>query len=275
MSPHIAVVLNTTSEHLDYHKNRAEYLAAKESIVRYQMPGDFAIFNKDYPYWKKYAKLGRGKKFFVSARDVKVKFGDIKPALPGPHNLENIVAAVKVAEILKIPKKIMRRVIETWRGLPHRLEFVAEIKSVKYYNDSFSTTPESCIAAIKSFPKNNMILIAGGSEKFSDYSKLGAEIVAQKNLRAVILIGQTAQRIEDAILKAEKKVMKTRQKYCAGNLTVLRRNDFEEAVFEAYIRAEPNWVVVLSPASASFDMFKNYKERGARFKEIVKSFIPH
>ncbi|MBI5152294.1 UDP-N-acetylmuramoyl-L-alanine--D-glutamate ligase [Candidatus Peregrinibacteria bacterium] len=271
-SPHIAVVLNTTSEHLDYHKNVREYLEAKEAIVKYQKAGDYAIFNKDYLYWKKYAKLTAAKKIFVSAKDVKKKFGEIEIALPGHHNLENIAAAVVVAEILKVPVSRMREVLKTWHGLEHRLEFVAEIRGAKYYNDSFATTPDSTIAAIKSFPKNNLILIAGGSEKFADYKKLGEEIVRQKNLRVVILIGQTGPRIEDAILKAEKRLNAAARRM--RHLTVIRRDDFEDAVLEAYVRAGRDWVVVMSPASASFDMFKNYKERGKKFREIVKSFDP-
>jgi len=276
MSPHIAVILNTTSDHMDYHKNVAEYLKAKEAIVKYQKTGDYAIFNKDYPYNKKYAKLTKAKKIFISAKDVKKKFGDIKIALPGPHNLENVAPAVAVCEILKVPKNRMIKTLETWHGLEHRLEFVEEISGVKYYNDSFSTNPPSTIAAIKSFPENNMILIAGGSEKFSDFTELGKEIVAQKNLKIVILIGQMADRIEEAILKAEKKYGEKKAEKSfeksARILLLIRRDNFDDAVFEAYIRAKTGWVVAMSPAAASFDMFKNYKERGKKFKEIVRSF---
>jgi len=215
-SPHIGVVLNTTSEHLDYHKDSEEYQNAKEPIVKFQDSEDFAVLNLDYPYYKRYESLGDSEKFFISVRKKVEKGAYIKQdriyiedeeichkdevGLIGPHNLENILPAVMVATLLKIPKNIITKTIKNFKGLPHRLEFVREVKDVKFYNDSFSTTPETCIAALNSF-EDPLILIAGGSEKNSDYTELGRVIFDKENLKDVILMGDTAQNIKNAILK--------------------------------------------------------------------------
>lgn len=274
-SPHIAVVLNTTSEHLDYHEDSEEYQAAKESIVKFQGPDDFAVLNLDYKYYKRYENLGEGEKFFVSTKK-KVQHGAHEShktiyvedqevcktdevGLIGPHNLENILPAIMATSILKIPKNHISKSVKNFKGLPHRLEFAGEHKGVRFYNDSFSTTPETCIAALNSF-KDPIILIAGGSEKNSDYDELGRVIFEKKNLDDVILMGDTAQIIKKAILKnGEPKCDIT---------TVANYHDAFDLASE---KAWKDSVVLLSPACASFGLFKNYKERGEKFKEWVES----
>lgn len=274
-SPHVAVVLNTTSEHLDYHKNSEEYQEAKESIVKFQGKRDFAVLNLDYKYYKKFEVLGEAEKYFVSVRKkvakgayvshdvIYIEDEDIckidEVGLIGPHNLENILPAAMVASILKIPKNFISKTIKEFKGLPHRLEFAGEKKGVRFYNDSFSTTPETCIAALNSF-ENSLILIAGGSEKNSNYDELGRVIFEKENLKDVILMGDTAQIIKKAILK-----------YGEPKCDIAIAPNYHEAFDLALEKAWNGSIVLLSPACASFGLFKNYKERGEKFKNWVES----
>ncbi|MFC1656225.1 UDP-N-acetylmuramoyl-L-alanine--D-glutamate ligase, partial [Patescibacteria group bacterium] len=294
-SPHIAVVLNTVSEHLDYHKDVEEYQAAKESIVKYQTKEDVVVANFDYPYHLRYLTLTPAEKFLVS---VKKEVGDgtyvekdkiistrqwkketicstKEVGLIGPHNLENIMPAVTVARYLEIPTDVVKKTILEFRGLPHRLEFIREIDKISYYNDSFSTTPETCIAAIQSFTEP-VVLIAGGSDKHSDYSGLAKAIVRQANLKTIVLMGETADKIEESINIANDKATEKADKLNIDQnrdvpLNIVRAKNYGEAFFAARLNAEKNGIVVLSPASASFDMFENYKKRGDAFRKWVES----
>lgn len=274
-SPHIAVVLNTTSDHLDYHKDREEYLSAKEGIVKYQTENDVLIINDDYPYKDRYIQLSKGKIFKVSRIKITENGAYIKDnqialidngivhyicktdevGLIGPHNLENIMPASVACYKLGTSVETIRKVVKTFMGLPHRLELIQEVNGVKYYNDSFSTTPETCIAAIQSF-STPLILIAGGSEKNSDYKELGKVISETANLKLVILMGETAKRINEAIGSSQKVVIV---------------NSYQEAFDLAHNKAVTGDTVLMSPASASFDMFKNYKNRGDTFRKWVES----
>ena len=277
-SPHIAVVLMVTSEHLDWHKDKEEYKSAKFNIMKYQNPGNFAVVNIDYDVSKEFLNLGQAKKIQVSTKNelnsgvflanegiyrrIGVAAERVMPiadvGLIGKHNLENVVAAVGVATALNINVSQIAQAAKEFKGLEHRLEFVREVSGVKHYNDSFSTTPETAIAAIKSFSQPEIIIL-GGSDKGSDYTELGKEIVAAKNIKAVILIGQMAPKIKESIQQAGefKGVVKENAK------------DMLEIIAQAKGVAKEGDVVLLSPACASFGMFKNYKERGLEFKEEV------
>lgn len=274
-SPHIAVVLNTTSEHLDYHQDAEEYQEAKEPIIKFQKSKDFAVLNLDYKYYERYEKLGEAEKFFISTRK-KVQHGAYlsrdsifvqdeeickiqEVGLIGPHNLENILPAVMVASILNIPKNHIAKSVKEFKGLPHRLEFVREFNGIDFYNDSFSTTPETCIAALNSFEKP-LILIAGGSAKNSDYTELGRVIFEKKNLENVILMGDTAKTIKDSILE-------NGDPNCDITICAKYKDAFELALEKAWKGS----VVLLSPACASFGLFENYKDRGEKFKTWVQS----
>ena len=247
-SPHIAVVLMVTSEHLNWHKNIDEYVQAKAQISLHQNDGDFVVANKDYPSSVKIAKQSDGKIFWVSGKGV-----DIETKLRGDHNKENIAAAVAVAKILNVKEPIIRKVIKNFRGLKHRLEFVKKVKGVSFYNDSFSTVPETAIAAIKSFTEPTIIIL-GGSSKNSDFSELGKTITNAKNIKKVILIGVEGPKIGKFIKNKE-------IAFGEGNM--------EKIVQMAYNNATKGDVVLLSPACASFDMFKSYKDRGEQFKKAV------
>ncbi|MEK7127403.1 MAG: UDP-N-acetylmuramoyl-L-alanine--D-glutamate ligase [Patescibacteria group bacterium] len=166
-SPHIAVVLMVTSEHLNWHKSTQEYVDAKKNIVAHQKSSDYAIVNKDYPNSVEIGKTARGKVIWISGKDI-----NLETRLRGDHNKENIAAAAAVAKIINVPYK---EVVKNFKGLEHRLEEVKIVNGATFINDSFSTIPETTIAAIKSFSEP-IILIVGGSSKNSDFATLSKAI---------------------------------------------------------------------------------------------------
>ncbi|MFH0943392.1 MAG: UDP-N-acetylmuramoyl-L-alanine--D-glutamate ligase [Candidatus Beckwithbacteria bacterium] len=253
-SPHIAVVLNITSEHLDVHQTIAEYRRAKANILKYQTSSDHAIINSDYQTTKSMTALTKAKVSFFSRHDLSLDHRRIQ--LRGEHNLENIAAAIAVGKLVGVNNKIIMPAVYSFKGLEHRLELVREVKGVKYYNDSFSTTPETAIAAIKSF-KEPEILILGGSDKGSDYTKLGQTISSRRNLKAIILIGKMGPVIRRSIHNFSGQI-------------IFNGKTMIQIIKQAKLLAKSGDVVVLSPACASFDMFLNYKDRGNQFKAYVK-----
>lgn len=279
-SPHLAVVLMVTSEHLNWHISQNEYVKSKESIVSYQAQKDFAIINYDFEQSKLYAQKTKAKvRYFstkVSANGVYTKEGYIysqigklekvcqtkQILLPGEHNLQNVCAAVAVAKILKIKNSNIVKVLTTFRGLTHRLQLVNEINGVKYYNDSYSTVPETSIAAINAL-NDPKILILGGSSKKSDFKKLAEQIIQSKSIKALILIGE-----ERAIIK---KAINTKGKFYGRIIEGLKT--MKQIVKTAAEIASYGDIVLLSPACASFDMFKNYEDRGQQFTSEVNKLI--
>ena len=251
-SPHVAVVLMVTDEHRDWHPTQKEYLAAKKNIVSYQSTSDFAVVNKDYPNSVAIGKAAKGKVTWVSKNALK-NMGDDEIYLRGEHNRENVVAAATVAKLIGIKEPLIRQVIRNFKGLEHRLEKVATIGGVTFYNDSFSTIPETAIAAVKSFSEPE-ILILGGSSKNSDFTKLGEVISGSSNVKAVILVGAEGPKIG---------------KYIKNKKVLAGGGSMAQIVKIAYNNAASGDVVLLTPACASFDMFKNYKDRGNQFKEAV------
>lgn len=257
-SPHIAVVLNITEDHMDWHKNHGEYVEAKKNIVKFQKTGDFAIINEEYETPKSFGELGEGKKIFISKSKLEEKFKkDLN--LRGEHNLENIAAAVEVSKAVGIDEDTILKTVKNFKGLEHRLELVGEVDGVKYYNDSFATGPQPTIAAINSFTEDET-LILGGSDKGLNYQDLGEAINKAKNIKNVILIGNTGPMI--------KKHLDSNLQFTIYNL---QKTNMKEIVEKAKEVTKFGGVVILSPASASFDMFKNYKDRGNQFKEAVLS----
>lgn len=253
ISPNISVVLNITSDHMDWHKNKSEYIEAKKNIVKFQKETDYAVINNEYKSSRDFAKETKANIIFFDKKKLdNVYKRDL--ILRGEHNLENIAAAVAVAKILNINKKIIQETVKNFKGLEHRLEFVKFFNGVGFFNDSFATGPQPTIAAIKSFAEPET-LILGGSDKALDYSELGDVINKTKNIKNIILIGQ----IRDQI----KKHIKSKEIYDLGtsNMNLIVKKAFEVS--------ESGGVVILSPAAASFDMFKNYKDRGNQFKEAV------
>lgn len=276
-SPHIAVVLNVTSEHMDYHTSVEEYRESKYSIMAYQEANDFAVLNADYPYSQEFSSLGDGEKLYVGF-DMCLKGDRVmnvidrgEIALLGRHNLENIFPSIRVAKLLRVSDEIIARVLREFRGLPHRLEPVMIEGErgehvISCYNDSFSTTPESCIAACATFEElgRPFFLLAGGSEKGSDFSELGTRLSEMKFLKKIYVMGPSGTRITEAV---------------AGNNPssdlVESVGSLREGVQRAYDSAKvlPEAVILMSPAAASFNEFKNYKERGEIFKMLVKEIV--
>lgn len=267
-----------TSEHLDYHATTEEYVDAKRNILRYQTTGDFAVINRDYPASNESDIHTDGQVYFVSReREVPEQGCFIKDqavwirrngkdekiidaseiALLGKHNWENVCSAVMAASLSGVSKESMVSVLKTFTGLEHRLEFVAEINGVNYYDDSFSTTPETAIAAIESFDQPE-ILILGGSSKGSDFTELGQVISHASNIKAIIGIGEEWKRIKNALTVD------------GSQFTVIEgARNMKEIILEASEIAEKGDVVLLSPGCASFGMFTDYKDRGNQFKKEV------
>ena len=279
MSPHIAVVLMITSEHLDYHKTQEAYVNAKRNILRFQKKSDFAVINKDYPASDESDIHTSGKVYNISReREVngcfvqseciwfsndgkKEKIIEIgKIQLLGRHNLENVCAASCAAYLAGVSIKNIAKVLEEFGGLEHRLEFVGEKNNIKFYNDSLATIPEAVVQALETLPDTET-LIAGGYDRGLDYSVLG-QYFNKGQIKTLILFPPTGEKIWQAIcdwtpekIRPEKFDVKT----------------MEQAVHIAAAETNPGKICLLSPASASFGTFKDYKDRGNQFKkEIAK-----
>ncbi len=281
-SPFIACILNITPDHLDRHPDFTSYLEAKANIFKYQNPEEFSVFNFDDPACVNLAKIASSKVIFTSLysdldkgvfkkdkeiistifkRKKLAEVSDLK--LPGDHNLSNTLSALAILELIdpKVSPELIRRVLKNFKGLEHRIEFVKEIKGVRYFNDSKATTPASTIAALKAFDEP-VILIAGGLDKNLDFSEL-AETIIEK-VKLLILIGKAAKKIKRALKFALEKIgldLKGFPHHFAS--------DLKEAVKLAKTYSKKGDIVLFSPGCASFDMFLNYEERGRKFKELV------
>ncbi len=284
---HTAVVTNLSPNHLDVHLSLDEYAEAKKNIFKYQQPEDLLVLNRDNETTRLFAAEAKGKVSWfgkgvesldapsalegVFSEDGKVivhKEGTATSVmnvddiiLPGVHNLENYLAAITAVHKY-VDAASIRKVATTFRGVEHRIEFVAEIGGVSFYNDSIGSSPTRTEASIKSF-KKPVILIAGGYDKNIPYDEMGK--VMTERVKRLVLIGQTAPLIEKALKDEAGKTGK------GGDVSVTRCESLEEAVQTAYCNAEKDDIILLSPASASFDMFRNFEERGERFKAVVHS----
>lgn len=276
VSPDIAVITNLTPNHLDVHKSMNEYVEAKKNIFIHQSNRSKLVINYDNDVTRSFAEEAKGKVLFFSRLSdihtgVFIEEGNIcvgtkaqkvvktdEIILPGVHNIENYMAAIgAVWEMVSVDS--IRKVATTFTGVEHRIEYVREVNGVKFYNDSIASSPTRTIAGLNSF-KQKVILIAGGYDKQIPFDELGPVVV--ERVKKLVLIGKTADKIEQAV----------RQAY-QGNeemLPIVKCIGLEQAVQEAYQGAEAGDVVILSPACASFDMFKNFAERGNRYKEIIK-----
>ena len=268
-SPHIAVCLMVVPEHLDYHADTQEYFEAKGQLFRWQTTQDIAVYFAGSETSAKIAGNGDGQKIpyyrspgaIVEQDEIKIgdtvlcKTSELK--LLGQHNWQNVCAAVTAIWQVTKDNAAIRSVLTTFSGLEHRLEFVREVNGVKYYDDSFGTTPETAIVAIQAFAEPKIVIL-GGSDKGATYDEL-AKAVVSGNVRHAITIGITGPAIADALMKAG---------YDNG---ISGGTNMEEIVKEASLVAEPGDIVLLSTACASFGMFKNYKDRGEQFKAAVNA----
>ena len=274
--PRIAVVLNVTPDHLDRHRTLEVYVDAKARIFENQRGDDFAVLNADDPICVAMAARTRAQVFWFSRqKEVKlgawVRDGNIlfrngarqrevmlvsEIPLKGAHNLENVLAAVCSGSLMGCAPEKIRQAVRDFKAVEHRLEYVATIRGVDYYNDSKATNVDATIKALESFPAN-IHLILGGKDKGSDYAVLN-DLLKQR-VKRVYTIGAAAGKIESQIVSSK-----------SGGPEIVHAETLDNAVRKANAAAEPGDVVLLAPACASFDQFKNYEERGKTFKEIVR-----
>ena len=274
-SPHIAVITNLAPNHLDVHKDFQEYIDAKKNIFTHQTAQDIAVFNADNPYTAEEAgrAVGRARLFsrkqeledgvFLRGGAIIARSGgqerevmqvsDIR--LPGVHNVENYLAAIAAVDGL-VPDEVIRDFAQEFGGVEHRIELIRTRKGVRWYNDSIASSPSRTIAGLNSFPEK-VILIAGGKDKGIPYDALGP--VVNDHVKLLLLCGATAGVIRRAVEQADN----------YNGLEILDVADYREAVSIADSRSAEGDVVILSPASTSFDRFKNFMERGKTFKAIV------
>lgn len=277
VSPNISVITNITPNHLDIHSSFEEYIEAKKAIFLNQSEQDCLVLNYDNEITRNLAKEAKGKVIFYSGQTKLdngyiVDDGMIKECkdrlrkhvlntkdlkIRGKHNFENICAALAATSSL-VPIEVAKKAILPFSGVEHRLEFVREINGVKWYNDSVSSSPTRTMAGLNSFDEE-IVLIAGGYDKNLDYTPLAKPIV--QKVKSLILVGNTADKIFNAVKEELEKEKKEMPIYVC--------DDFAQTVAVAHKVAEPGQIVLLSPASASFDMFHNFAERGKVFKQLV------
>lgn len=282
-SPHIAAILNITPNHLDRHPNMEAYIAAKRGILAHQTAKDMAVLGYDNAAIRGLAGECRGRVFFFSRRE-RVPAGSFLDGdaltlningtpepicgrsnlrLRGEHNLENALAASLLARLAGATADAIAHVCATFRGVEHRLEFVAAIRGAHFYDDSIATTPERAAAALRSFTEP-IILLAGGRDKHLPWDDM-ADLTVRR-VRHLILFGEAAGLIEKAVSEA---MRRAGEQITLSSIHVVRR--LEDAVPLAADLARPGDVVLLAPGGTSFDAFRDFAERGQRFKELVRN----
>ncbi len=268
-SPHIAIFLNILPDHLDYYQNFKEYLKAKENITRYQTKNDYLIFNSDDKILRKIASKSKAKKIpFGFKKGLKI-IKENKIPLKERFNVLNIIPAIIIGKLFNIPSLKIAKAIKNFKPLEHRLEFVGKYRGIKFYDDSAATIPEATISAIEILGKNIQTIILGGSDKKLRFEEL-AKIILESKIKTVILFPTTGLKIWKAILLQAKnrpnfqRKLRQTQHFFVDNM--------EEVVHLAYQNTEKEKICLLSCASASFGIFKDYKERGNLFKKYVRKF---
>jgi len=276
-SPDISVLTNITPNHLDIHKSYEEYIDAKTNIFKYQDENNILVTNYDNEITRDLSKKAKAKvKLFSSKTKLQdgviyddkiikscednlrrhiLNVKDIK--LKGIHNAENICAAIAATEdLVSLEEQV--EAIKNFSGVKHRLEYIREIGGAKWYNDSIASSPTRTIAGLHSFDER-ILLIAGGYDKHLDYEPIAKHIL--EKVSTLILLGQTAEKIRGVVTEEMKKQNK--------EVNIIKVETLEEAVLKARENVKAGEIVMLSPASASFDMFKNFEERGEKFKKLV------
>jgi UDP-N-acetylmuramoylalanine--D-glutamate ligase len=253
-SPNVSVVLNLFPEHMDYHGDIEKYYEAKKNIIKFQNPWDYFVYNGQDAKLKEWASGSVAKKALFS-KSINLK--NTKALLVGKHNEDNIRAAIAVVHILKIPEKNIINAIKKFKPLPHRLEFVREFKGIKFYDDAISTTPESTIAAIKAL-KNVGTIFLGGLDRGYDFSQLVA-VIDRSKIKNIVFFPDSGKKIEKTLRKKSKK-----------DYMILHTRNMKEAVKFAFKNTKIGRICLLSTASPSYSLWKNFEEKGDKFKEAVK-----
>jgi len=287
-SPHFAVITNILPDHLNRYKNMDAYIKDKKEIFKWQKRNDYLILNYDDRTVRGLAQEAKSQVFYYSqdngiifdsnniglgavVKGEKIFFGQNKEVcsldeikLRGRHNMSNVLAAITVAKLYEVTNKSIVKVLNKFKGLEGRLEFIDTVDGVKYFNDTTATIPEACLASLNSFSiKQNIILIAGGADKNLDFGQLAEMII--KKVKALILLNGTAT--------AKLKKAVDRQKELTGKeLQIIGPlDDMKEAVMHAQRQTEVKDVVLLSPACASFGLFKHEFDRGEQFNKAIAS----
>ena len=270
-SAHRAVITNLAPNHLDVHRDMDEYVEAKKNIYKFQSENDLLILNADneitaplrsvgvHRYFARVGKTDNGVCLDgnMICRDGQPVLDKRDILLPGEHNVENYMAAILAVEGL-VEDETIRHVAKTFGGVEHRIELVRIKDGVRFYNDSIASSPSRTMAGLKSFPEK-VLLIAGGYDKHIPYDVMGDEVC--KHVKTLFLNGATAAQIRKAVEEAPL--------YTPQNPEIVVCLDFTDAVMKAAAAAKPGDVVLMSPASAAFDQFKNFMERGKYFKKLV------
>lgn len=271
----IALILNITPDHVERHGNLENYIAAKANIFAFQHKDDVLILNADDETVKGFKDKAKGRVCFISTREilpdgVYIENGNFVINLDGKkqvvcavkdmkifggHNEQNALGAIACAYFAGVSLDNMAKVLSSFKGVEHRLEYIKTVKGVPYYNDSKATNTDSTIKALEAFKAGHVILLAGGHDKMTDLTEM-MDLVKTKT-DALILLGEAKARFNEAALKVG-----------VGNIYLV--DTFEDAVQKAYELAKEPQVVVLSPACSSYDMFKNFPERGRVFKALVE-----
>ncbi|MCX7885432.1 MAG: UDP-N-acetylmuramoyl-L-alanine--D-glutamate ligase [Caloramator sp.] len=271
-SPNVSIITNLSPNHLDIHKGMDEYVNSKKNIFLHQCENDIVILNNDNEITSSMKSEVKSKLRVFSMKDNNAfsyfdgknlicngknicSIDDVK--LPGMHNIENLLAAFSAVYGFASIES-MKKVATSFTGVEHRIELVREINGIKFYNDSIASSPTRTVAGLKSF-KNKVILIAGGYDKKIPFEELATGGIDK--IKILILMGATKDKIKKAFLDEME-----RRKI---NLPIIEADNLEDAVKKAYNMAKEGDVITMSPACASFDMFKNFEERGKKFKEIV------
>ncbi len=281
-SPAIAALLNVAPEHLDYYESFEQYVAAKENITRYQAGSDWLIYDADHPIPREIAARSRARRIacsleqpqspgcFLSGDWVVWRSGDSREEpvvrqrevpLLGRFNLANVLAAVAAAKLLHAPSQAIAEAIRQFQPLEHRLELVGTYGGVTYYNDSIATVPEAAIAALDALGEDVETLLLGGTDRHLDFSSLAKRIL-RSNVKTILLFPATGQRIWQAISEAAPSAAQRIRHFIV--------NSMEEAVELAKQHTAKGKICLHSPASPSFGLFRNYRERGEQFKRWVR-----
>jgi len=279
--PQTAVLTNILPDHLDRYPNYKEYSRSEKLIFKYQSSNDNLVVNYDNEetikikketglpiYWfsaKEKIEPGsylENDELIFQSGEYKIAFAKISDlTLPGPHNLENILAASTVGFIHKIPTEIILKALKNFPGVPYRLEFIGEFRGIKFYNDTCATTPEATLAAVESFPEQPIILLLGGKDKKLNYENFGKAIGKNKKVKKIILLQHPDYNASLKMLSGLKKYLDSEKIILTSNLKV--------GVKAALQQARANDIILLSPAATSFGMFKNEFDRGDQFNKIV------
>lgn len=276
-SPQTAIVLMVEPDHLNVHDDFHDYVNAKSNIRRFQTDEDVCLYHPTNQYSKKIAisnpnsqtakRFGieedglayvKSNTFFV--QDTPICSTDVLQ-IRGNHNIENACAAISAIWNITTDKQVIEKGLHSFTGLPHRLKFVANVRGVEYYDDSYSSAPGAATAAINAFTQPEVVIL-GGYDKGGDFSELAKSIKASETIRKVVLIGQNRHKIAETFKK---------HGIAEADFMILDTIDFREIVSIAASQAKSGDVVILSPASASFDMFKNFTERGEHYINHVHS----